>query len=349
MGSDFFSDILLDWYSQNKRDLPWRRSKDPYIIWLSEVILQQTRVDQGLPYFRRFVERFPSVESLAVADEDEIFKLWQGLGYYNRARNLHAAAKQIVEEYGGEFPDKYEDVISLKGVGEYTAAAIMSFAYNEPYAVVDGNVYRVISRVFGVEDFIDTSSGKKVFQRLADDLLDKQHAGLYNQAIMDFGALQCVPSTPVCISCPLLEKCYAYNCSKVTLLPVKKGKTAVRNRYFNYFDIRYNGSAFLRKRELKDIWSGLYEFPLIETEKELSFEELMRTREYKEMFNETESIVLQQSHSFKHVLSHQIIYANFYQLEVPAFSDERFERVDEDSLHDYAVPKMIENYLNKLQ
>lgn len=349
MGNDFFSEILLNWYSQNKRDLPWRHSKDPYIIWLSEVILQQTRVDQGLPYYRRFIERFPNVTSLAEADEDEIFKLWQGLGYYNRARNLHTAAKQIVKEYKGKFPVRYEDVINLKGVGEYTAAAVMSFAYDEPYAVVDGNVYRVLSRVFGVEDFMDTSSGKKIFRQLADELLDRQFPGIYNQAIMDFGALQCVPSSPVCTSCPLIDKCHAYNYDKVNLLPVKKGKTTVRNRYFHYFDIRYEGNAFLRKRELKDIWSGLYEFPLIETKKELSFEELMRTKEYKEQFKETDGIVLKQSHSFKHILSHQVIYANFYQVEVSAFGDERFETVKEDSLHDYAVPKMIDNYLNKLQ
>lgn len=348
MEGEFFSDVLLEWYRINKRDLPWRSSNNPYIVWLSEIILQQTRVDQGMPYFYRFVERFPDVLSLANATEDEIFKLWQGLGYYNRARNLHYTAKYIRDHLEGQFPSSYDELIRLKGIGEYTAAAIMSFAYNKTYAAVDGNVYRVLARIFGIEDFIDTSKGKKVFQELANSLISKKHPGLYNQAIMDFGSLQCTPTSPACGECPFITQCYAYNNEKGGIFPRKKGKTKQRKRYFYYLDIRSEGMAFLKKRVLNDIWQGLYEFPLIELEEKLPFEELIKTKDWTDLWGDNDQMEIIQSHSFKHILSHQIIYASFYQIRIDHFDSIGYDILEEDSLHNYGVPKMIENYLNKL-
>ena len=344
----FFSETLLEWYGLNKRDLPWRESKDPYIIWLSEIILQQTRVEQGLPYFLRFVDRYPDVLSLANADEDEVLKLWQGLGYYSRARNLHQAAKQIRDDYEGIFPDRYEDVLSLKGVGAYTAAAIMSFGYRKHYAAVDGNVYRVLARIFGIDDFIDTSRGQKIFQELASKLQSRAYPDLHNQAMMDFGALQCTPASPSCIECPFKDKCFAFNSGEVGALPKKRGKVLVKDRFFNYLDICAKGHRHLRKREYKDIWKGLYEFPLIETNTNISFDELVKMRDFKDLMDESSRFDLEFTHSCKHVLSHQVIHANFYRIKTEIFENENFEDIPIDSIDEYAVPKMIENYLKKL-
>ena len=263
-----FADILIDWYAENKRDLPWRETKDPYRIWISEIILQQTRVAQGYDYYIRFMERFPDVFTLADADEDEVMKYWQGLGYYSRARNLHAAARSIRE--AGEFPKTYEGVLALKGVGEYTAAAICSFAYDIPRAVVDGNVYRVLSRWMGIDTPIDSTTGKKLFAQLAQELMDKSRPALYNQAIMDFGALQCTPASPDCLSCPLADTCLALANRSVDTLPVKQHKTKVTNRFFNYIYVRTGGCTFIRKRTENDIWKNLYEPLLIETDTDLS-------------------------------------------------------------------------------
>lgn len=303
-----------------------------------------------MPYYYRFVENYPRIEDLAAASEDEVFKLWQGLGYYNRARNLHYTAKQIASDYKGAFPTTYEDVISLKGVGEYTAAAIMSFAYNAPYAAVDGNVYRVLSRVFGVDDFIDTSAGKKIFQTLADELLDKDSPGLFNQAMMDFGSLQCSPKSPNCVDCPFADQCVAYNNDSIDALPQKRGKVSVRNRYFNYLDIRVGNHLYLRKRIEKDIWQNLYEFPLVETSSEVSFEDLIRTDEYKAILSNVGATEVMSKEIFKHVLSHQVIYATFYQIHVdePILSDE-FLRIESDKLHEYGVSRLIHRYIEKIQ
>lgn len=342
-----FSFKLIDWYEENKRKLPWRLTNNPYFIWLSEIILQQTRVDQGLPYYKRFIENYPRIENLANASQDEVFKLWQGLGYYNRARNLHETAKLVTDRYKGAFPASYQDVIALKGIGEYTAAAIMSFAYNEPYAAVDGNVYRVLSRIFGIEEYIDTSVGKKVFQELATELLDKEHAGLFNQAMMDFGSLQCVPKSPDCGRCPFADSCVAYNKKLVEVLPRKKGKVAVRKRYFNYIDVRVGERLFLRKRTEKDIWQNLYELPLIETNSELSFDELLKTDEYKRMFSEVKKVKVLKNKQFKHVLSHQIIYATFYQVSVDDFTDSLYEKVGIDVLNNYGVSRLTHKYFEE--
>ena len=258
-----FSRKLIDWYRENGRDLPWRRTKNPYLIWISEIILQQTRVVQGYDYYQRFVARFPDVFALAAADEDEVMKYWQGLGYYSRARNLHAAARRMAE--AGGFPVTYTGVRALKGVGEYTAAAICSFAYGMPYAVVDGNVYRVLSRWLGIDTPIDSAEGKKLFVRVADELLDRERPGLYNQAIMDFGALQCTPVAPDCLFCPLNDSCVARLKGIAGSLPVKQHKNKVTNRYFNYIYVRMGAYTFIHKRSGNDIWKNLYEPPLIET------------------------------------------------------------------------------------
>lgn len=279
---NIFSEKLIAWYAENKRELPWRDTTDPYIIWISEIILQQTRVAQGYDYFLRFIHRFPNVTALAEAPEDEVMKCWQGLGYYSRARNLHAAAKSM----NGVFPATYEEVRALKGVGDYTAAAICSSAYGMPYAVVDGNVYRVLSRYFGIDTPVDSTEGKKLFAALADEMMDKSQPAVYNQAIMDFGAIQCTPQSPNCLFCPLVDSCSALKEGTITKLPVKQHKTKTTNRYFNYIYVRVGACTYLHKRTEDDIWKNLFEFPLIETEApvtEEEFRELPQVRAFLQM------------------------------------------------------------------
>ena len=275
-----FARLLIEWYHEHKRDLPWRNTNDPYLIWISEIILQQTRVAQGYAYYQRFIERFPNLESLAAAEENEVLKYWQGLGYYSRARNLHQAAISV----NGVFPVKYEDILKLKGVGTYTAAAICSFAYNQPHAVVDGNVYRVLSRFFGINEPIDSRKGKKIFASLAHDLLDKIQPALYNQAIMDFGALQCTPLSPDCTVCPFKNRCFAFNHNMVSSLPIKQNKTKTSERFFYYLLIRDNGNIYLNKRTENDIWKNLYELPLIESNTALAVDDFIRKQEFASIF-----------------------------------------------------------------
>lgn len=272
-----FSNLLIQWYLQNKRDLPWRNTVNPYHIWLSEIMLQQTRVAQGLPYFLSFTSSFPTVLDLANADEEQVLKLWQGLGYYSRARNLHNTAKLVAFERGGVFPDNYKELLQLKGVGEYTAAAIASFSYNEVVPVVDGNVFRVLSRYFDIETDIASSGAKKEFTELASELIPHDNPALFNQAIMEFGALQCVPKNPDCGTCVLNSGCLALQKNKVNELPVKLKKTKVRNRYFNYLVFSDdNQNHIVRKRTEKGIWHNLYEFPLIETAAEVDFDTISK-------------------------------------------------------------------------
>lgn len=278
---DNISDILLDWYARHGRDLPWRRTRDPYRIWLSEVILQQTRVAQGMDYYLRFTERFPDVGSLAAAPEDEVLKLWQGLGYYSRARNLHAAARQVAERFGGVFPRSYDEVRSLRGVGDYTAAAVCSAAYDAPCAVLDGNVFRVLARLFDIDLPIDSTAGKRTFAKLAQMQLDKRCPGRYNQAVMDFGALQCTPAQPGCADCPLASRCLALAAGTVAERPVKQSKTKVRDRWFNYLHVTCGDRTLLRRRGEGDIWQGLYEFPMIETDRAADFSELTASEEFR--------------------------------------------------------------------
>ncbi len=344
------SDILISWYFKNKRDLPWRNSTDPYIIWISEVILQQTRVAQGMDYFLRFTGRFPDVTALAEAEEDEILKYWQGLGYYSRARNLHAAAKYIVKYCDAIFPDQYKDVLALKGIGEYTAAAIVSFAWNQPYPVVDGNVFRVLSRLFALQTPIDTGKGKKEFTKIAEWLMNPARAGLHNQAIMEFGALHCVPKSPDCNNCPLQEKCMGYASGSPQSFPVKQNKLKTRDRYFHYFHIIHDGKTWLNRRSGKDIWQGLYEFPLIETEVPTDLSGLQQLNGFQNLFADAGCLSISVELSdLKHILSHQKIYATFYKVEVghrPAYLD-RFTEISLESVQDYAVSRLTDIYLGR--
>lgn len=342
------SSILIRWYNEHKRDLPWRDTTDPYTIWLSEIILQQTRVNQGYSYFNKFIGKYPTVDMLAKAEEEEVLKLWQGLGYYSRARNLHTAAKTIMENFDGIFPKTYKEILSLKGVGEYTAAAIVSFAYDQPYAVVDGNVYRVLSRIFAIDEAIDSTQGKKTFAALASAMLDDSSPGIHNQAIMEFGALQCVPVSPDCSVCPAAAMCLAYAQNKVNVYPVKEGKQKIRNRYFTYLDIRCGGYMLMHKRTAKDIWQNLYEPVLIETEKELSIEDPEFSNAIEKLFPDQE-LEIKYMMSVKHVLSHQIIYATFYRIDALHINPEKnylkIKTADIDSL---PVSQLVHKYLEKL-
>ena len=344
------ADILLDWYAREGRDLPWRRTRDPYRIWLSEVILQQTRVAQGMEYYLRFTERFPDVASLAAAPEDEVLKLWQGLGYYSRARNLHAAARQVVERFGGRFPVALEEVRSLRGVGDYTAAAICSAAYDAPCAVVDGNVYRVLARLFDLDAPIDSTAGKRAFAELAQSQLDTAHPGRYNQAIMDFGALRCTPSSPRCEVCPLAGQCLALAAGTVAARPVKQGKTRVRDRWFNYLHVSSGDRTLLRRREGRDIWQGLYEFPLIETEGPAELPELVRLPQFRELLGDAPWHLVRSIPLPKHQLSHQTLHAVVHRIETLSLTPAAAAMaVPTAALGDYAVPRLIDRYLIKYQ
>jgi A/G-specific adenine glycosylase len=291
-----FSNYLIFWYLQNKRDLPWRNETHPYPIWLSEIMLQQTRVAQGLPYYLKFIEAFPTVFDLARASEEQVLKLWQGLGYYSRARNLHATAREIAFEHNGNFPDSYDGLLKLKGVGDYTASAIASICYNEPTAVVDGNVYRVLSRVFGIDTAVNSSTGVKEFKLLAQELIDVEQPGTYNQAIMEFGARYCVPQNPDCANCIFSDRCEAFRKRQVDMLPVKIRKQKIKERHFNYLVLlsEEEQATILRRRNKKGIWQSLYEFPLIETSAEVSWNEISGSEEFRKISesNKIEEVVL---------------------------------------------------------
>lgn len=342
-----FSNILIDWYGDHQRDLPWRKTKDPYLIWVSEVILQQTRVEQGYEYYEHFVKRFPDVFTLAAAEEDEVMKHWQGLGYYSRARNMYAAAKTMAST--GGFPTSYEAVRALKGVGDYTAAAICSFAYDMPYAVVDGNVFRVLSRWLGIDRPIDSSEGKKMVNAAAKELLDKQRAALYNQAIMEFGALQCTPSAPACLFCPFADSCFALHHGTVDVLPVKRHRTKVSNRYFNYLFVRMGNETFIHKRTIDDIWKNLYELPLIETDKDLPEEEFYASADLQTLFDKHDKPSFRLvKRGIKHVLSHRVIHTNFYEVVLPPESNSfrEYQRIKISNLHKFAVSRLINQFLS---
>ncbi len=344
-----FGEIIIGWYHKNKRDLPWRHTSDPYKIWLSEIILQQTRVDQGLEYYNRFVSRYPGVKELAGAKEDDILKLWQGLGYYSRARNLHHAAKDVVKRFKAKFPEEYLDILSLKGVGEYTAAAIASFAFNKKYAVVDGNVFRVLSRYLGIKTPVNSSSAKKEFYDAAFLLMGNHKPHDFNQAIMEFGALQCKPKNPTCEKCPLSSSCYAFMKNKVDALPAKKTKIKIRKRYFNYLFIHHDKKIMLRKRTANDIWKNLYDFPLIETGKRISTETLLQSSEYKKLFSKKGQLLISESKTIKHQLTHQTIFAKFFEISgASADKDVGMKIVSVNNIHKFAVPRLIENYLKSM-
>ena len=313
-----FSNKLLTWYGKHKRDLPWRDTKNPYFIWLSEIILQQTRVNQGMPYYDKFVSTFPTIYDLAKADEEQVLKLWQGLGYYSRARNLHFTAQYIVNELNGSFPNNYQELLKLKGVGDYTASAIASFAYNEVTPTVDGNVYRVLSRYFGIKTSIDTPAAKKEFKELAFELIDPKNPADFNQAIMEFGATHCTPKKPDCTTCIYSDSCIAFSKGEVSIFPYKKGKTKVRKRFFNYIVVQTKDhKTITNKRTQKGIWQNLHEFPLIETDAKIEIKELLNNEVFKNLTT-LKSFELLSLHpkSSIHKLSHQHLHIKFWQLNV---------------------------------
>ena len=343
-----FSKILIDWYSIHKRDLPWRQTKNPYYIWLSEIILQQTQVKQGLPYYEAFVKRFPTVFDLAKADEQTILKLWQGLGYYSRARNLHIAAKYIVNELDGNFPVTYKDLMKLKGVGDYTASAIASIAFGASTAVVDGNVYRVLSRVFGIDTPINSTKGIKEFKALASMLIDKEQPAEFNQALMEFGAKQCKPKNPDCFTCPLQSHCAAFVEHKIQELPVKLKNTKVRHRYFNYLVfIDKSKKTILEKRTKKGIWQNLHQFPLVETEKSQTISEFGKLLENHLLLKDLEfNFSLNNEKDIIHKLSHQHLYTKFWIIEIDTLPQ---EGVPISRLETYPVPVLISEFISNFK
>lgn len=341
--------LLLHWYESEGRELPWRETKLPYNIWISEIILQQTRVAQGKDYYLRFIERFPNVQSLAEAEEQEVLKLWQGLGYYTRARNLHAAAKQITTHFQGIFPSSYSDIISLKGVGEYTSAAIASIAFGLPYAVLDGNVLRVISRLFGITQSIHLPETKRIIKEIAQSLLPTNDAGKFNQAIMDFGAMICTPASPRCDECTLRDYCTAFAEKKVRELPVNERRISIRSRYFHYFHIQHRNSTYLQKRGGSDIWKNLFEFPLIETESETNWVDLSSMKSFSTLFNGVSTISVEHSMTIKHQLTHQSIFTQFYRIAIPdelSFTPpDGIFIIENEQLYNYPVSRLIHKYL----
>lgn len=340
----FFSKTLLKWFATNHRPMPWKGARDPYIIWLSEIILQQTTVAQGTAYFEKFRERYPSVSDLANAPADDVMKMWEGLGYYSRARNLHETAKHITHVLNGLFPNTYDDILKLKGVGSYTAAAIASFAYDLPHAVLDGNVYRVLSRFFGIETPIDTTEGKHQFTELANTVLDKKRPADFNQAIMDFGATHCTPAKPKCSKCPFQTECSAFRDNIVDILPIKSKKMVRRTRYFNYVVINEGDFIYIRKRTEKDIWQELYEFPMIETEE---YVEILRGGDFPIPLSEMH--LIQRSQPFQQLLTHQKIVATFWEFEAKKRLDtvNDFQKIKRVNLSEFALPKIIDIYLKE--
>jgi A/G-specific adenine glycosylase len=348
----YFTASLLLWNKNiNNRPMPWKGEKDPYKIWLSEIILQQTRVEQGWDYYNRFVAAFPTIEKLANAPETKVFKLWEGLGYYSRCKNLITTAQFIAKECNGKFPDNYDEILNLRGVGPYTAAAIASFAYNLPYAVVDGNVFRVLSRFFEKSIAIDSTEGKKTFTTLANELLNKKQAGIYNQALMDFGAVVCKPKLPLCEECFLQTKCAAYLKGLVNVLPLKEKKIKQKVRYFFYFITEHKGKVYIRKRGKKDIWENLYEFVLFETAEVIEIEQLINLPAFITVFKKNTFTVQRISKLYSQKLTHQTIHGQFIKIKLNKITGlakgvlDGYQAVDEKELAVLPFPKFITSYL----
>lgn len=341
-----FQKEIINWYDIHKRSLPWRNTTDAYIIWLSEIILQQTRVEQGLPYFNRFLEHFPTVSHFAAATEDQVLKLWQGLGYYSRGRNMLFTAKQVMALHQGVFPTQYDELIKLKGIGAYTAAAISSFAANENKAVLDGNVFRVLSRYFGIATPINSNAGKIEFSKLAQDLIKGQRAAIYNQAIMEFGALQCKPKSPDCKNCPVHQGCYAFTHQTVNQLPLKLKKVKVKERWFNYFVATDGSSILMKQRKAGDIWQNLYDFPLIESEELQDYTHPSFLNKVKFLFGD--SAILSPLGQKKHILTHQIIYVQFFALDNYMINFNLHTEIKSVLLADFKAlphPKVISDFI----
>jgi A/G-specific adenine glycosylase len=325
-----FADTLISWFEDHKRDLPWRGEADPYKIWVSEIILQQTRVQQGWDYYLRFLDNFPTVKALAEADEDRVLKVWQGLGYYSRARNMHAAACEIMAEHQGRFPNEYDKILSLKGIGRYTAAAIASIAFGLPYPAVDGNVIRIVSRIFGVCEDVTQPAVVKLITEICETQIDRRQPGLFNQAAMDFGATHCTPRNPLCSECPFKSECYALRNNLVDILPIKKKKAELKHRYFHYTMYFSDNQTIIEKRTGMDIWRNMYQFPLVETDGESALEKpFFATRE---------------------VLSHQVIHAEFFVRNVeklPELSQNQ-QIIVFDDIVNYPMPKVMTEFLKKI-
>ena len=347
-----FAKKLTRWYAENGRDLPWRNTRDPYKIWISEVILQQTRVAQGMSYYHKFIETFPDLISLANAPEDKVLRVWQGLGYYSRARNLHQAAKSIVGNLDGKFPQSFKEIIQLKGIGAYTAGAIASITFGEPATAVDGNVKRVISRLFAIEEPVDSSIGNKMINAALEEIFDKQNPGNFNQAIMDFGATVCKPKNPECEICPLASACVALKKDLVNRLPAKNKEIIRRIRYLNYLFINLEEKddtfTWIQKRDGKDIWQGLYQLPLIETEHLVSPDELSTLPQWLQIFDGSNPSISATSHVFTHQLTHQQLFARFYKINIShkiPFADSMFIMVNVNDLSNFAMPRLLVKYL----
>ncbi len=343
-----FSQVLIEWYATNKRILPWRETSNPYYIWVSEVILQQTRVAQGLSYYNNFIKLFPTVFDLAAADIDMVLKVWQGLGYYTRARNMHATAKEVVEKYDGVFPDSYNGLIKLKGIGDYTASAIAAFAFEEPVAAVDGNVYRIFARLFSVDTPIDTLKGKRELKVIADEMLDKARPNVYNQAIMDFGGTLCTPKRPNCTTCPIVDLCSAFRNRKVDVYPVKSKRIKQTERYFTYVIPQRGGQTYISKRMKNDIWKSLYEFPLIESERQFELDEIVATAEWISLFQGSKVDIVYCSIPKKYLLSHQRIFTRFLVVQIDTVSrllNDAFSEIKMEEIHNYSTSRLIENFL----
>jgi A/G-specific adenine glycosylase len=347
-----FSRILIDWYQKNRRDLPWRNTNDSYLIWISEVILQQTRVVNGIQYYERFVKRFPNLKALARSDLKEVLKIWQGMGYYSRARNLHETARTILNDFQGQFPHNYKEIRKLKGIGDYTAAAILSFSFNQSYPVLDGNVYRVLSRIFGKYVPIDSVDGKKEFREIAEKLIDRKSPGIFNQAIMEFGALQCIPGMPDCRNCPFSPNCIAFRKNDISGLPVKKKRISAKKRYFHYFHFDFpNRQVLIGNRGENDIWKFLYEFPMLEADALMDDPELRETKFFRQLLNGQRNTLLCNVKDYSHILTHQKIHARFFHFMVSDlnFVSSPYEKVSLDDLNkSYPLHKLMINYLENI-
>lgn len=336
---------LVKWYQVHQRDLPWRRTRDPYLIWISEVILQQTRVAQGIGYYHRFISQFPDLQSLAAASQDEVLKAWQGLGYYSRARNLHEAALNVVKNMGGKIPGSYDRLLQMKGIGPYIAAAVASFAFDERIPVVDGNVVRVISRLTGI-----CHVSRQNYQPILEKMMRNERPSLFNQAIMEFGAVQCIPGYPDCNACPFSKECYAYINNAINDLPVKKKKVTQRNRFFHYFIIKRENGIMMKKRDGSDIWKGLYDFPLIETSVPAGIKKLKLHASWKKLFGDQQISVIKTSRVIRHVLTHQVIHAKFYLVDGTNGhfrGDVNYVESGFKEILKVPVPQLIENFMKQ--
>ncbi|GHT73591.1 A/G-specific adenine glycosylase [Bacteroidia bacterium] len=343
-----FAQTLTDWFRVHCRDLPWRNVRDPYAIWVSEIILQQTRVAQGTAYYHRFLQRFPTVETLAAAPLEDVLKVWQGLGYYTRARNMHRAAQQIATEYNGKFPNTEQGLRSLRGIGDYTTAAIGSFAFGLPLPAIDGNVYRVVSRIYGIRTPIDTREGREEIRGVVQKIFSTEQPALFNQALMDFGACCCTPKSPQCEDCAFARQCYALKHHCITLLPVKSKQIKVRTRYFSYLIIRCKGKTFVRQRLQNDIWHSLYEFPLIETATLCSLKKLQQTPEWLQLFDKQQISSITTLPSAKHQLTHQCLQAQFFVIDTPDISPQLTQTtlcIPFADIEQYPMPQLLRNVL----